>query len=406
MDINSLTQKKKTSFFLKKVLLIDDEPLVRESMSIYLEDSGYLVMEASNGIEGLELFHSFKPDVILCDLRMPKMDGLHFLSRLNQCSPETPLIMISGVGQIHDVVEALRLGALDYLIKPISDLAILENAVQNAIHRRNLEIKNECYKNDLELAHKELEKNFKLLEADQNAGRQAQLQLLPPANKKIAPYHFQHTMIPSLNLSGDFIDYFEIDENYIGFYFADVSGHGAAAAFTAITLKSLINQPIRDYRMGVNQTIIHPKELMRTLNHELIHANLGKHITLFYGVIHRKKNTMNYAVAGQYPAPILISENQYIPLKERGFPLGLLDWATFEEQTIKIPKNITFLMVSDGWLDVIPKNSQKKGEAFLMEYITQHPISIDSLMAPIRKEKMKYYPDDISIFIIDNKDES
>ncbi len=407
MDINntlSSESKKTQPASLKTVLIIDDEPIVRESMAVYLEDSGYNIIEATDGKQGLALFCEFQPDVVLCDLRMPEMDGMTLLTQLSQLSPDTPIIIISGAGQIHDVVEALRLGALDYLVKPITDLAVLENAVQNAIHRSFLETENQTYKNELEVANKELASNLDLLQKDQDAGRQAQLQLLPPADATISGFHFQHIIIPSLNLSGDFIDYFEIDDRYIGFYFADVSGHGSAAAFVTMMLKSLVNQPLRQYRAGVNDTIIRPDELMSYLNEELISANLGKHITLFYAVIDCDTQTLTYSVAGQYPAPVLICGDLIELLKDDGFPLGLFDWATFKSNVLKIKKDFKLLMVSDGWLELIPTESEPAGESFLIDFAKNNPINIPMLMKPVKQLKDSNPPDDITVFIVEKED--
>ncbi|MFT6732216.1 MAG: sigma-B regulation protein RsbU (phosphoserine phosphatase) [Polaribacter sp.] len=407
MDINStLSSKSKNNSpaNLKSVLIIDDEPIVRESMAVYLEDCGYNVIEAIDGKQGLALFCEFQPDVVLCDLRMPEMDGMTLLNKLSKLSPDTPIIIISGAGQIHDVVEALRLGALDYLVKPISDLAVLENAVQNAIHRSFLETENKTYKNELEVANKELASNLDLLQKDQDAGRQAQLQLLPPADATISGFHFQHIIVPSLNLSGDFIDYFEIDDRYIGFYFADVSGHGSAAAFVTMMLKSLMNQPLRQYRGGVNETIIHPDELMSYLNEELISANLGKHITLFYAVIDCDTQRLNYSVAGQYPAPVLICRDTSTLLKDDGFPLGLFDWATFQCNDVAIKKGFKLLMVSDGWLELIPTKSEPAGESFLIDFVKNNPINIPMLMKPVRQLQDSNPPDDITVFIVEKEE--
>ena len=131
-----------------KILIIDDEKLVRESIAIYLEDSGYIVVEAEDGKQGIEHFCEFNPDLVLCDLRMPQLDGLEVLKKLSALSPDTPIIIVSGAGQIHDVVEALRLGAHDYLVKPITDLAVLENAITNALSHHRLEQQNKEYRQE------------------------------------------------------------------------------------------------------------------------------------------------------------------------------------------------------------------------------------------------------------------
>ncbi len=389
-----------------KVLVIDDEPLVRESIAIYLEDSGYQVFEAASGQQGIELFCEFNPDVILCDLRMPGMDGLEVLQKLSELSPDTPIIIVSGAGQIHDVVEALRLGALDYLVKPVTDMAVLENAVVNALTRHHLEKQNQVYRKELEQANVELEKNLDLLQKDQDAGRRAQLQLLPEPDSTLSGYRFQHVIVPSLNLSGDFIDYFQISERYAGFYIADVSGHGAAAAFVTMTLKSLINQPLRQYRLGENEAIINPAGFIKYLNDEFINANLGKHITLFYAVIDTYNDEMDYCVAGQYPAPVIINNNEVQLLTDGGFPAGLFQWATFENKRLKICSDFKLVMVSDGWLELLSKDSIPAEETSLFEYVksssevNNREITVSSLMQPVKQYPKDNMPDDITIFIV------
>ncbi|WP_196138459.1 response regulator [Aliikangiella sp. G2MR2-5] len=383
-----------------RILIIDDEKLVRESIAIYLEDSGYLVLEADDGRKGVELFCEFNPDLVLCDLRMPEIDGLEVLKSISELSPKTPIIIVSGAGQIHDVVEALRLGARDYLVKPVSDLAVLENAVCNALNQQQLEKENQLYRDELEAANSELERNLELLQQDQEAGRRAQLQLLPEPDASLQGYKFRHVIIPSLNLSGDFIDYFSISERYLGFYIADVSGHGAAAAFVTMTLKSLVNQPLRQFRIGENEIVISPSKFLHYLNKELIDANLGKHITIFYGVLDCDSNQLTYSVAGQYPAPVVINNQQVSVLNSCGFPVGLFEWANFENETITVGKNFKLVMVSDGWLELVSEENGPAGEEFLVNYLHTNSITIDNLMKPVRQYPEDNLPDDITVFII------
>jgi signal transduction histidine kinase len=132
------------------ILSIDDEALIRESITDYLEDSGYKVLQAENGKQGLEVFRKEHPDIILVDLRMPEIDGLDVLTAVTRESPGTPVIVVSGTGVIQDVIDALRLGAWDYLVKPISDLAVLEHAVVKCLERAQLLKENQLYREHLE----------------------------------------------------------------------------------------------------------------------------------------------------------------------------------------------------------------------------------------------------------------
>ena len=133
-----------------KILLIDDEALIRQSIAAYLEDSGFTVFQADDGPKGLKMASSHAPDVILLDLRMPEMDGLDVLAEVTRDLVETPVIVVTGAGVMKDAIEALRLGAFDFISKPIIDMAILEHAVCQAVERRRLRLDNQRYRQNLE----------------------------------------------------------------------------------------------------------------------------------------------------------------------------------------------------------------------------------------------------------------
>lgn len=132
------------------ILTIDDERAVRQSIAAFLEDSGFFVLEAENGRDGIAVFREKKPDLVLVDLRMPEMDGLELLSVLTQESPETPTIVVSGTGALHDAIEALRRGAWDYVTKPIHDMAVLQHALEKSLEQARLIRENRLYREHLE----------------------------------------------------------------------------------------------------------------------------------------------------------------------------------------------------------------------------------------------------------------
>ena len=141
---------------VKKILVIDDETYIRDSVIGFLEDFSFKVIDAENGRIGLERFEKENPDLVLCDLRMPEMDGLEVLASVRQKKPKIPIIIISGAGNISDTVEALRLGAWDYIIKPIQDMNVLYHAVNKAFERAQLIREKYQYQKDLEKANIEL----------------------------------------------------------------------------------------------------------------------------------------------------------------------------------------------------------------------------------------------------------
>jgi len=134
----------------KKILTVDDDEFVREILAAYLEDSGYEVLQAENGRLGLELFRREAPDLVMLDLRMPEMDGLEVLGRITEESPDTPVILVSGMGTIGDAIKALKLGAWDYIAKPIHDMVVLEHAVNKALERAEFIDQRKRYREHLE----------------------------------------------------------------------------------------------------------------------------------------------------------------------------------------------------------------------------------------------------------------
>lgn len=120
----------------KKILVIDDEKSIRNSLKEILENENYKVTEAVDGPEGLDLIRQYKFDVILCDIKMPNMDGIEVLDRINILS-DAPVVMISGHGNIETAVDAIKKGAYDFIEKPL-DLNRLLITIRNALDKSNL----------------------------------------------------------------------------------------------------------------------------------------------------------------------------------------------------------------------------------------------------------------------------
>ena len=148
------------------ILVIEDEEILRSSMSDYLEDREFRVLSAENGRIGLELFERESPDVVLLDLRMPEMDGLEVLQNTQKTMPEIPVIVVSGTDVIFNAVQAIRLGACDYIVKPIKDMSIVLHAINKALERSRLLRENQEYQENLEYLVQERTKELK--EANSN----------------------------------------------------------------------------------------------------------------------------------------------------------------------------------------------------------------------------------------------
>ena len=122
---------------MSNILIIDDEKAIRKTLGEILSYEGYKIDEAGDGEEGLKRFKEKSYDVVLCDIKMPKIDGIEFLDKASEINPDVPIIMISGHGTIETAVEAVKKGAYDYVSKP-PDLNRLLITIRNAMDKTNL----------------------------------------------------------------------------------------------------------------------------------------------------------------------------------------------------------------------------------------------------------------------------
>ena len=122
---------------MASILIIDDEKAIRKTLSEILSYEGYKIDEAADGEEGLKKFSNTTYDVVLCDIKMPKMDGIEFLEKARQVNADVPIIVISGHGNIETAVEAVKKGAFDYISKP-PDLNRMLITLRNALDKQTL----------------------------------------------------------------------------------------------------------------------------------------------------------------------------------------------------------------------------------------------------------------------------
>ena len=142
---------------MSKILIIEDEAAIRRVLNkiISEENKSYQVEEAEDGLRGIDLIKDNDYDLVLCDIKMPKMDGVEVLEKTQKIKPEIPFIMISGHGDLETAVQTMRMGAFDYISKP-PDLNRLLNAVRNALDKKTLVVENKKLK-------KKVSKNYEMI---------------------------------------------------------------------------------------------------------------------------------------------------------------------------------------------------------------------------------------------------
>lgn len=160
---------------MPKILIIEDEAAIRRVLRKILseENETYQTEEAEDGVAGLEKIKKDDFDLVLCDIKMPKIDGVEVLMEAKKIKPETPFVMISGHGDLETAVQTMKLGAFDYIAKP-PDLNRLLNTVRNALDRKELVVENKLLK-------KKVSKNYEMI------GNSKAITLIKDMIEKVAP---------------------------------------------------------------------------------------------------------------------------------------------------------------------------------------------------------------------------
>lgn len=160
---------------MSKILVIEDESAIRRVLVKILaeENDEYDVQEAEDGLAGIEIIKKEDFDLVLCDIKMPKMDGVEVLEAAKKIKPEIPFIMISGHGDLDTAVNTMRLGAFDYISKP-PDLNRLLTTVRNALDRKELVVENKILK-------KKVSKNYEMV------GESEEIGVIKDMIEKVAP---------------------------------------------------------------------------------------------------------------------------------------------------------------------------------------------------------------------------
>lgn len=144
-----------------KILIVEDDEFLRRSIAKFIKQKGYATLEAENGQKALALFRRERPALILTDLRMPVMDGFDLLDEVIMESPQTPVIIFSGVGAKEEIITALRSGAWDYITKPIEDIDFLMNRIERALMQAQMTYGyNETMENALRKTNEALKKEL------------------------------------------------------------------------------------------------------------------------------------------------------------------------------------------------------------------------------------------------------
>jgi sigma-B regulation protein RsbU (phosphoserine phosphatase) len=317
-----------TSHSAATLLVVDDEPNVRKALKRLLARDGYQIILAEDGISGLYEIQNNEIDLIIADAMMPGMDGITFLSKVNDIRPDTAQILLTGSSDIPLLSGAINSCQLNkFLTKPWDSEELLLT-IETVLQENNLARQSES-------SHQEL-----MRELDQAAAMQVQQLKEFKGNQN---FQFDWLYQPCTVLAGDGIGLRQEQQKTI-FYLLDVAGHGPAAAMGSFALQQILaNLPLTD-----------PEETALGLNRMITSRNKTmNYFTMIYGDLDNESGKVRFCQAG-HPHPIHWScqTGQISMPGEGGFPIGLVDQATYSRIELQLESGDRLFFCSDGLVDM------------------------------------------------------
>jgi len=380
-----------------ELLLLGSDATIQNEVLVLLRDDGYDVHQVDTVQECADRMAAGSPEVLLVALSDPLLDIDSTLPSLRRSFPRVPIVLLADQVSVAGLVPALKQGADDYLLLPLADPALLTYVLHEAIAHKRESKRRKQNERLLARTNKTLLTSLQVLEQDQQAGFRVQQGMMPETPLAFDNLTFEHLIVPSLILSGDAIDYFELPDQRLLFYIADVSGHGAAAAIVTVVLKGLFQQLLTDFE---KLDLLSAEQILEWLNQELLSVRLEQHVTLFLGLISEDRRCLEYSNAAHFPGTIIFSDAgaQYLTLG--GLPLGLVPAPGYVRKEVSLPKTFTIVMFSDGVFEILPQTGLQAKEKHLISLVNYTQGKVDSLAEKLGLKSLGDIPDDIALFTV------
>jgi phosphoserine phosphatase RsbU/P len=376
----------------KHQLLIISESAETEEMRLRLAEGGFNAVTIVDYPNALPFIRSNLPDLILLS-HEPGHSSLSLVDKIHRQFPLVTIVMVATNIAEEAMGGHLQAGASDYIYYVGAEKELLVHVVMHNL---------ECHINAAAAAaSEETTSMFQRLERDQRSGYRVQQALLPNSPTSIRGITFNHQLYPSLIMSGDFIDYFELVDGKIAFYIADVSGHGASSAFITVLLKSLSRRLLDEFGRYLSTA-----EILSWINAELMQWKLEQHVTMFFGIIDEENNSLEYSNAAHFPGTILCFDQGAKFLEIGGQPLGLYSEPLYQVHHVDLPENYSIVMFSDGVFEILPQRTLEAKEEHLLSVVKCQQSGenlggmVDGLVDDLGVLSASAIPDDIAVFTV------
>lgn len=382
---------------MEALIASSDERVIRY-LSTQLKARNIEIALATSNRAAIEIIKSRGPWLVFADIQGKGIEALPLLRAIEKERPEVSVVGLSQAYDSDEAISLLRRGVRDYISMPLEEH---KEEIQKAIRRAQVRamgiVSYMRAHDDLEAQHDTIGHELRQLQEDQEAGRYVQLKIFPKNPIQLASFEFSHRIFPSLYLSGDFIDYFPLDAQRSFFYFADVSGHGASSAFVTVMLKTISHRWVQQAKKTGE---LSPARFIQFVNKELLDMQLGKHMTLFCGVLDDSQKIFCYATAAHFPKPRYRSGGKMYLIEEDALPVGVFEVAEYPENSISIDDDFTLYLFSDGIMEMIDAEDLSEKERILNQEIDASEGDIEALSQSLGLQACSGLPDDIGILLV------
>ncbi|AXF75728.1 two-component system response regulator RssB [Erwinia tracheiphila] len=295
----------------KQILIVEDEIVFRSLLDNFLAALGAVITLADDGLQALDILQHHQQELIICDLAMPRMNGIKLVEHLRSRGNDVPILVISATENMSDIAQVLRLGVQDILLKPLKDLGRVRDAVYECLYPSMFTSKVE--------EDEQLFQDWDALVSDPLAAAALLKQLQPPVQQTIAHCRVNYRQLTMAEQPGLVLDVAALSEHDLVFYCLDATRAGNNGVLAALLLRTLFNGLLQDQLSGQAQELPELTSLLKQVNQLLRQANLQGQFPLLVGYYHQGIKNLILVSAG-LNATLNINTHQ-IQLSN-GMPLG------------------------------------------------------------------------------------
>ncbi len=359
------------------VLVVDDSKLQRSILRVQLKKWGYQVEEVASGKEAVAFCEAQTPDLVISDWMMPEMDGIEFCKRFKAMQSEKfgYFILLTSKSETVEIAQGLDNGADDFLTKPVSSAELRARLVAGERildMERELKRKNQLINTTLD----ELKALYTTIDNDLIEAKQLQQSLVRERYKDFGRAQISLLLQSSGHVGGDLVGFFPINEDEVGLFAIDVSGHGISSALMTARLAGYMSSASKDQNIAIERgsgdgyVPLPPAEVIASLNNLVLREMTTEHyFTLIYATANLKTGRVSMSQAG-HPHPLVQrADGSVESLGTGGLPVGLIPDAQYDEFELALERGDRLLLFSDGVSECMNESGELFDDDGVIEFL-------------------------------------